>query len=254
MFYSALAAAFICLATTLVLLHRSWKIEHLLRRVTLMLVCFYGGLALGAVAQKLAAPQTASVGQMIIAALSFQGAALSLIVPFLREHAVSWNEAFGFRNRWLRALLLGLIVASLFLPLGYGLQALSAEFMTRLQIKPELQQVVQTLQVSHSMVGRIIFGLITILVVPPAEETLFRGILYPWLKRVGFPRLALWGSSVLFGVVHFNLQSFVPLTVLALLLAFLYEQTDNLLAPIMAHASFNAVNFARFCLLEGWLS
>jgi membrane protease YdiL (CAAX protease family) len=253
-FYSALAAAFAGLTTTLVLLHRPWKIEHLLRRVTLMLLCFYGGLLLGALAQKMAAPPTPSVGQMIIAAFSFQGATLVLIVPFLREHAMTWNEAFGFCNRWPRALLLALIVASLFLPLGYGLQSLSAEFMTRLRLKPELQQVVQTLQLSHSAAGRIVFGLLTIVVVPPAEEMLFRGILYPWIKRLGFPRLALWGTSLLFGAVHFNVQSFVPLTVLALLLALLYERTDNLLAPIMAHASFNAVNFAKFCLIEGWLN
>ena len=36
---------------------------------------------------------------------------------------------------------------------------------------------------------------------------------------------------------------FLPLFVLALALTWLYEKTDNLLAPITAHALFNAVNF-----------
>jgi CAAX protease family protein len=78
---------------------------------------------------------------------------------------------------------------------------------------------------------------------PVAEEMLFRGILYPAVKQAGFPRLALWGTALLFAAVHQNLVTFVPLTVLALALAWLYERTDNLWAPITAHAMFNAMNF-----------
>jgi membrane protease YdiL (CAAX protease family) len=47
----------------------------------------------------------------------------------------------------------------------------------------------------------------------------------------------------LFGVIHFNLSSLVPLTVLALILIWLYEYTGNLLAPIAAHCVFNGANF-----------
>jgi membrane protease YdiL (CAAX protease family) len=253
-FYSVLAPGFSSLVATLALLHRPWKTERFVRRLTIFLLCFYAGLVLGVLAQKMAAAPAPSVGQMIIAALSLQGAALLLMIPFLREHVVTWSEAFGLRHHRWRAILLGLIVAALFLPLGYSLQWLSGEIMVRLRFKPELQQAVQTLQMSHSIFGRLVFGLLTALVVPPAEEMLFRGILYPWIKRVGFPRLALWGTSLLFGAVHFNVRSFVPLTVLALFLSLLYERTENLLAPIMTHATFNASNFAWFCLMEGWLN
>ena len=37
-----------------------------------------------------------------------------------------------------------------------------------------------------------------------------------------------------------NAPTFVPLFVFALALTWLYERTDNLLAPITAHALFNA--------------
>jgi membrane protease YdiL (CAAX protease family) len=72
---------------------------------------------------------------------------------------------------------------------------------------------------------------------------LFRGIVYPTVKQAGFPRLALWGSAFLFAACHVNLVTFVPLVVLALALTFIYERTDNLWAPITAHALFNAMNF-----------
>jgi hypothetical protein len=85
--------------------------------------------------------------------------------------------------------------------------------------------------------------LIAVVFAPIVEEALFRGILYPALKRLGRPRLALWGSSALFAAVHFNMVTFLPLMVFALVLVYLYETFQNLLAPIVAHSLFNAANF-----------
>jgi membrane protease YdiL (CAAX protease family) len=142
--------------------------------------------------------------------------------------------------------MLGIILAGVFLPLGWGLQWLSAKIMVqlpRLHLKPEEQQAVQTLQLASAWVARVALGAVTIVLAPVAEEILFRGILYPWIKYAGFPRLALWGSALLFAAVHSNIMTFIPLSVLAVALTFLYEKTDNLLAPITAHAVFNGMNF-----------
>ena len=62
------------------------------------------------------------------------------------------------------------------------------------------------------------------------------------------PRLALVLSSILFGLIHVNLMTFVPLTLFAVVLALLYERTGTLLAPMAAHAFFNAINFYLFIL------
>ena len=97
--------------------------------------------------------------------------------------------------------------------------------------------------------GRLTLGVIAVLLAPVAEEALFRGILYPAIKQTGHPRLALWGSSLLFAAVHMNAVSFVPLALLALVLTLLYERTDNLLAPIAAHVLFNALNFVTLFLI-----
>jgi membrane protease YdiL (CAAX protease family) len=42
----------------------------------------------------------------------------------------------------------------------------------------------------------------------------------------------------------------VPLFVLALALTWLYERTDNLLAPIMAHSLFNIANLVVLCFAK----
>lgn len=254
-FFPVAAVAWCFLGATLFLIRKPWSFEAVGRRMMLLLGCFYSGLLLGFWAEKLAGtpPANGSVGQMIVSTLSFQGAALVLLGWFIREHQARWREAFGFGNHWRRAVLIGLMVACIFLPVGWWLQQLSAELMVhlpRLHLKPEMQAPVRVLQMAGSWPDRLVLGVITILLAPVAEEALFRGVLYPAIKQAGFPRLALWGTALLFAAVHVNLATFAPLFVLALVLTVLYERTDNLLAPIVAHSTFNASNFTLLYLWE----
>ncbi len=240
---------------TLFQVRKPWPFEGLMRRLSTLLGCFYAGFLLGAWAETVAGPwpKEMSVGQMIIGVLCFQGAALVLVGRFLREHQIGWAEAFGFSNHWLHAVLIGLMIACLFLPVARGLQWASVvvmEHLPRLHLKPEEQQAVQALRAASLWLHRIVLGAVTILLAPVAEEMLFRGLLYPWIKQAGFPRLALWLTALLFAAVHANLMIFLPLLVLALVLTALYERTNNLLAPIAAHSLFNALNFVMLYLQE----
>jgi membrane protease YdiL (CAAX protease family) len=263
-FYSLVSASFAFLAATLVLIRLRWRLENFMRRMLLLLGCFYVGLFLGMWAQELAwpvRPDVPSSGQMLVTVLSFQGAALLFVALFLREHQMSWSDGFGFRQETMKSLLLGVLAACLFLPLGWRLQTASADWLAwashhlhsalpNFTFKVEEQVPVQTLRSSSSWAARIALGVLTILIVPVAEEILFRGILYPLLKQRGFPGLALVGTSILFAAMHLNLVTFIPLFVLALVLTLLYEWTNNLLAPIIAHALFNGLNFAVLFLVE----
>jgi membrane protease YdiL (CAAX protease family) len=143
----------------------------------------------------------------------------------------------------------GLVASAFFLPLGLGMQQVSAWVLNHMPavMKPEEQRAVQVLRSAASWGGRGMLGLITILLVPVAEEVFFRGILYTVTKQAGFHRLALWGTAGFFALIHFNLATFVPLMALALVLTILYERTENLLAPIAAHSLFNALNFGLVC-------
>jgi membrane protease YdiL (CAAX protease family) len=254
-FFPAAVVALICLAVTLVLISKPWPPEGFLRRLVAMVVCAYGGLLLGAWVQRFSGMQAgdASIGRMVISTLSFQGAGLVLIGRFLRTQQSSWTEAFGLGNQRRQAVVVGMLGALIFLPVGWGLQQASAFVMThlpRLSLEPQEQVPVHALRVSISWGGRFALGATAIFLAPVAEEIMFRGILYPVVKQMGHPRLALWGTSLLFAAIHLNLATFVPLTVLALVLTALYERTDNLLAPIAAHVLFNALNFTMLLLLQ----
>lgn len=255
LFYPLAAVAMSCLVVTLILIGRPWQAGSFGRRMLVLLICSYSGLFLGAWAQRLAGEGAAepSIWRMVMATLCFQGAGLWLIARFLREARCTWTEGFGFLNYPRHAVLLGLLAALIFLPLGWGLQQASAWIMTHLphfKIEPKEQLPVHALRVSMSWGGRLTFGAAAVLLAPITEEVLFRGILYPAIKQFGYPRLALWGTSLLFAAVHTNVVTFVPLVVLALVLTLLYERTDNLLAPVAAHVLFNALNFAELLVLQ----
>ncbi|HEY5481262.1 MAG TPA: CPBP family intramembrane glutamic endopeptidase [Verrucomicrobiae bacterium] len=259
LFFPLVAVALICLVVALILIGKPWPTEAFGSRILALLVCSYGGLFLGAWAQRLTGEgaSEASIWRMVLATLSFQGAGLFLIARFLREQQSSWTEGFGLLNRPRQAMLLGLLAALIFLPIGWGLQQASAFVMTHLphfKIEPKEQLPVHALRVSMSWGGRLMLGAAAVLLAPVTEEVLFRGILYPAIKQFGYPRLALWITSLLFAAVHMNTVTFVPLAALALVLTALYEWTDNLLAPVMAHVLFNALNFAMLLVQQvGWL-
>jgi CAAX protease family protein len=255
LFYSLAAAAIGCLVATVILIGRPRAEGAFGRSMLTLLGCSYSGFFLGLWVLFLAGevPPGASLWRMVVATLCFQGAGLFLIARFLHEQQSNWTEGFGLLHHPRHAALLGLMAAAIFLPIGWGLQEVSAVVMTHLpylKLEPKVQLPVEALRVSVSWGGRLTFGAAAILLAPVTEEMLFRGILYPAIKQLGYPRLALWGISLLFGAIHMNMVSFVPLVMLALVLTGLYEWTDNLVAPIAAHVLFNAANFAKLLVLQ----
>ena len=247
-FFAMLAAAVVLLAAALVVVSQRWTLEGLLRRLWIMLICLSVGLSFAGWAQKLAGhlSEATSGEQMVVA----ETAVLVFFIGFLRAHRVKWSEAFGLTNRPRQAFLWGIALGCIFLPIGERLQWASGLVMTHFRMEPHEQQAVHALRVTNVWTGRVLLGVLAILLAPAAEELLFRGMFYPAIKQAGYPRLAMWGVSLLFACIHFNLATFVPLFVLALLLTALYERTDNLLAPITAHALFNTFNFVQLYLLE----
>lgn len=181
----------------------------------------------------------------LVGIFTFHGVTLVLVHIFLQQHQITWSEAFGFREpRLARALFLGALVSILILPVALSLTELSGRILKYLGMGAEPQQAVQMMREANSGLQLLIQGIAAIAFAPVVEEIVFRGILYPAVKRNGNPKFALWGVSFFFALTHSNLTVILPLTVLAIILTFLYETTRNLLAPIMAHSLFNAVNFA----------
>jgi membrane protease YdiL (CAAX protease family) len=183
----------------------------------------------------------------LIGSVSLQVVGLALIHFFLRQHGLGWAEFLGLKRPGVvRAIGLGLAVVAVALPLTLGLNKLCEVLLTQLAGRVETQPTMKILEISVSLPQRIYFAFTAVVLAPLIEEILFRAILYRGIKQRGHPRLALFGSALLFATIHFSLLTFVPLTMLAIILALLYDQADNLMAPIVAHSLFNAANFLLY--------
>jgi hypothetical protein len=91
---------------------------------------------------------------------------------------------------------------------------------------------------------------LSVVVVAPVEEFLFRGIVQGRLRERFGPVPAIAGASLLFGAMHLTNYSgsVVPIVAGALMIAVvgsvfgvIYEWTANLVVPILAHAVYNTV-------------
>jgi membrane protease YdiL (CAAX protease family) len=157
---------------------------------------------------------------------------------------MNWQDAFGFRSPQLKSsLAMSVTLLVLFVaPATWWWQEISAQTLTQLGWPVEDQSAVTMFKGIKGWSEYAYLSFFTVALAPVAEEFIFRGILYPFVKQLGFPKLAWFGVSFLFAAIHFDTAIFVPLFVLALALTWLYEKTGNLLAPIVTHSLFNAAN------------
>jgi membrane protease YdiL (CAAX protease family) len=83
---------------------------------------------------------------------------------------------------------------------------------------------------------------VTVVVLAPVgEETLFRGVLLPWLRRFLSPDAAAWASAGIFAVGHLRYgPSMLVVLVYGLVLAWARTHTGRLRAPIALHMVINA--------------
>ena len=219
---------------------KPWKLEALMR----FLLGVFAFMTVGTLALKLLPAAGSRLPTLVLNTLIFHVGVLIITGVFVREHGLTWREAFGWRDCSPRRVVIPALLATAgILPLSWLLASVSAQVMTSFKTEPVQQATVQALQTSVSTTERAVFAAIAIVFAPVIEEILFRGILYPAIKRLGFPQTALWLTAILFALSHANTMTFLPLVLLALLLTWLYERTGNLLTPILTHAAFNLTNF-----------
>ncbi|WP_144905262.1 CPBP family intramembrane glutamic endopeptidase [Halobellus captivus] len=92
---------------------------------------------------------------------------------------------------------------------------------------------------------------VTILLVGPTEELIFRGIVQGLFRRAYGPRVAIAAASAIFAAVHISSYSgdglYVTLGTILVLggtLGVVYEKSENLVVPAVVHGLFNTAQFA----------
>jgi len=191
---------------------------------------------------------TESLGSVLLTTLSFHGAAIVLGTIFLKRHHSSWREVLG-RTGWVHCLALSCVVLVAAAPVLYGVKWISDFVWFHVFGDVEDQAAVELILGSKLWL-RCYLVFFAVVLTPVAEEFVFRGLLFSTAKRYGWPRAGRVGVSLLFALIHFNGPAFLPLFLLALVLTWLYEVTEGLLAPMLAHSAFNAANLAVLLVAE----
>ncbi len=182
--------------------------------------------------------------------------AVGFVLVWLRRWHPDWKRAMGFpkdfwpevgAGAWFGMLMYPVIVLMVGLLVNIVLTAVSGRMVRAPQQVPTNLSGIRLVLV-------LVFG---VLIAPPAEEFFFRGCLFRAIRdRHGFLAGTL-GSGVAFGLAHYVpgpwqdtvlLMSVMVFTGFAL--AYLYERRGNLVANMVAHATFNVIGLTLILTLR----
>jgi membrane protease YdiL (CAAX protease family) len=176
----------------------------------------------------------------LVANIGFQFimAGLVAVMVLRRTDLVSW---LGLRWRgwpWLVLIAPGTVVV---MWLVFGCLQISGylEWMDSLGVET-VQDTVKLLQESRDPLILGLMAFAAVVAAPLCEEIVFRGYLYPVLKRFGGGVTALFCSAMVFAAAHGSLTALLPLFIFGCVLVLLYEKTGSLWAPVAAHFCFNS--------------
>ena len=126
--------------------------------------------------------------------------------------------------------------------LTFGLQWVTSLVMILIQlISPSSMAEYNSLVEVSGISSYSVMWAITTLILPPfAEEIIFRGLIFKYLKGAGVPFVvANIIQAVCFGIFHQNIVQGIYAAVLGFFLGYLAQRYDSLLAPMFVHFVYN---------------
>jgi membrane protease YdiL (CAAX protease family) len=172
-----------------------------------------------------------------------------LLIPVwyftVHKYGVEWQELGlrGFRP-WAVGLGCGLMILSLLFNLIY------AAFLSlfNLQIQPDIAVMFESTRFPLAL----LFG--GAVVAPFVEEVFFRGFVFSGLRqRLGWKQAAL-ASAGLFALAHFIPTSLLPILILGLIFAFLYQFSGSIWPAVLMHMLTNTIALsAAYAASQGWM-
>lgn len=109
---------------------------------------------------------------------------------------------------------------------------------------PDLQNAIRLFVAIDDARLRAAFAFAAVVLVPFAEEVLFRGILLPLLVRGAGAAAGLAVTAIGFAALHADPGTFPALGIFSVALSLAYARTGTLWVPVGMHMLFNGVNLA----------
>ncbi|MBU1061595.1 MAG: CPBP family intramembrane metalloprotease [Candidatus Omnitrophica bacterium] len=159
--------------------------------------------------------------------------------------AVKYREKLhilGLRfGSFFRNIISGITVYIFMLPVLLVILLLSIAFLNLLGYSPPSQPVFEVFMEEKRSQVLLFLTIFVSIFGPVTEEIFFRGFMYSAIKKhVGVLGAAVLSASI-FSILHTNIVGFLPIMILGILLAYLYEATGSLVASITVHIVHNSI-------------
>ena len=178
----------------------------------------------------------------LIAMFLLHGFLVLFVWGFASMKHLSLAAAFGLsRGKGMRVVRQGLLGYAVIFPWVFGLLWGLAQLCHQLGIKPPIEPIHELLLLEDHRLVVVLTIVLACVVGPVAEEILFRGILFPSVRRHTSRLVAMLVSGAVFAAAHTTLIGFLPILILGCFLADLYERTGSLVSSITVHILHNTL-------------
>ena len=159
----------------------------------------------------------------------------------VRKYGVGW-QALGLRSfkGSMLGLGCGLMILSTLFNAAYGL------FLGLFGLRTQVDLVPVFADLSYPWI-LLIAGMV---IAPVVEEIFFRGFVFAGLRpRYGWQKAAVI-SAALFAVIHFQPTAMIPIFILGLIFALLYQRSNSIWPAIIMHFATNTLGLGAAYLLS----
>ncbi|MHB8995686.1 MAG: CPBP family glutamic-type intramembrane protease [Armatimonadota bacterium] len=207
-----------------------------------------GGVLAGLAMRQIPQSPAMDVTRAVVAALQyllFTGAVIAFILSRVRAPRNRRLKALGVRTPRLPKLIAEGIG-------GYGvlLVILAVSGFGRTAMTGVLQAGESFVMNVHTLPAKVLLFVLICVVAPVVEELIFRGFVYPGLRRRMTVGAAVLSSALLFALMHNNPGALVPITLIGIVLAVLYERNRSIIPAIVCHALNNTFVFFLMTLAQ----
>lgn len=141
----------------------------------------------------------------------------------------------GFVKPLKRYVLLGFVVGVL-LFLGIGLLG---NLLTKILGTPAPQSFTVAIKGASYPWEFMLLTILGGIIAPIKEEVIFRGLIYPPLRRAFGKGKGILLTAIFFATLHLELVRFLPIFIGGVVLTWLYERSSSIWPSIVAHGTWN---------------
>ncbi len=220
----------------------SWNILDIVRASLVIIFIAYTVGIIGAFIFKVFDLKMSMNLGMIFNTFFIDIAAGIVIVYFVVVKYKENLEALGLKvSSFFKDLLSGISGYILVLPLLFTALVISIWFLSIIGYTPPPQPVFEVLMKEERSKILLFLTIFVAVFGPIIEEMFFRGFMYSALKKRFGIFIAMILSASIFSILHTNIVGFLPIMTLGMLLAYLYEKTGSLIAPMIVHIIHNSI-------------